>query len=340
MHAQNIPALDSLMRKYSGTNPGAALKIIQSGKVVLTKTYGMADIETMTPVTEQTDFRLASVTKQFTATCVLLLIDEGKISLNTTLSEVFSNFPAYGKKITIKHLLTHTSGLPDYEDFVADSAFHPQIQDAGVLALLLKTTSGLFEPGEIYQYSNTGYALLALIVEKYSGKTFGQFLKDRIFKPLKMTSSLAYQPGVNEIPNRAFGYSSENGQWKRKDQSSTSAVLGDGGIYTNVEDMAKWDDALFHHTILPAKWQKEAFSYHTLNNGDRINYGYGWHLKESSTDGKINYHTGSTTSFRNIIYRIPKTKMTIILLTNRNKPEEEDMVDVAEKVADIFLQKY
>lgn len=339
MQAQNYASIDSVFKKYTGENtPGASLKIIKDGKALLTRSYGMADLETRTPVVPTTDFRLASVTKQFTATCILLLIEEGKLSLNTSLTDMFAGFPNYGKDITVRQLLTHTSGLRDYEDFVSDTAMNPQVQDAGVLEIMKRTESTLFVPGTQYQYSNTGYALLALAIEKYSGQTFANYLKSRIFDPLKMNHTLAYQPGKNDVPDRAYGYTKRSGKWIRKDQSSTSAVLGDGGIYSNVEDLQKWNLALDKHSILSKKWQQEAFTNHHLYNAEMINYGYGWHLKQLDNGEKIQYHTGSTSSFRNIIYRNPKQKLTIIILTNRNQPEEEDMVGLAEKVLKEFAK--
>jgi len=331
--AQEIPSIDSLFIKYSGEKtPGASLMIIQNGKPVFQKSFGFAVLEKNTPVQPATNFRLASVTKQFTATCILQLINEKKLSLENTLTQVFPGFPDYGNSITIKHLLNHTSGLPDYENYVADSAFNPQVKDKGVLEILMKTDSGYFEPGTKYQYSNSAYALLALIVEKYSGLSFADYLKQKIFEPLEMNTTIAFEKGVSMVNNRAMGYSLLNNQWILKDQSSTSAVLGDGGIYSNVEDLFKWDQSLYTEKILPRHLLKLASSYNFLNNGDTVHYGMGWHLKKNEKNEQVIYHTGSTTSFRNIFYRVPEKQFSLILLTNRNRPQEEDMVGLAEKV--------
>lgn len=327
--------MDELMKSYSGNHPGASLLIIENGEQKFRKSYGMAEIENGIPVSVSTNFRLASVTKQFTATCILKLAQRGLLNIHQTLDHYFNPFPEFGKLITIHHLLTHTSGIPDYEDFVPDSAMNPQVKDADVLQIILKTDNLYFQPGSEFRYSNTAYALLALIVEKVSGKKFGSFLKDEIFSPLGMNNTIAFEKGKNEVTNRAYGYDRETNGWTRKDQSSTSAVLGDGGIYSNVEDLYKWDQSLYSTLLLLSEMKKKMFSKAALNSGAAIPYGYGWHLKE--WDGNnIVYHTGSSTSFRNILYRIPGRNFSIILLTNRNEPEEEAMVDIAEKIATLY----
>ena len=335
--AQQITSIDSILSNYDGNGtPGASLMVIKNGKPVYTKSYGYADLENKTLVEPASNFRLASVTKQFTATGILQLINKEKLSLANTLTQVFPGFPAYGKNITIRHLLNHTSGLPDYENYVEDTAFNPQIKDQGVLDILMKTDTPYFEPGTKYQYSNSAYALLALIIEKYSGLSFAAYLKQNIFDPLDMNSTVAYEKGISNVKNRAYGYSRQNDVWILKDQSSTSAVLGDGGIYSNVEDLFKWNQSLYSGKILPLHLIQQASSYNTLNNGDTVHYGFGWHLKRNAANEQVVYHTGSTTSFRNIFYRIPEKKFSVILLTNRNRPQEEDMVGLAEKIIAAF----
>ncbi|MBC6491356.1 serine hydrolase domain-containing protein [Flavihumibacter stibioxidans] len=330
--SQNFSSVDEIMKQYEGEVPGASLMIIKDGKKILTRSYGYANLEKKERVSSRHNFRLASVTKQFTATAILQLVHRGKLSLQHKLTEIFPGFPAYGKVITVQHLLTHTSGIADYEDYVSDTAMHPQIMDKGVLDIVMKLDTVYFAPGEKYRYSNTAYALLALMVEKYSGLGFDDYLQKNIFRPLGMKQSLAFVPGDNEVKYRAYGYTQKDGRWKLKDQSSTSAVLGDGGIYSSVEDLYKWDQSLYLDKILPTELKQAAFSYHRLNNGDTVHYGFGWHLKKSPKGQQVIYHTGSTSSFRNIIYRIPAENTTIIILTNRNFPVEEDMVGLAERI--------
>ena len=255
-------------------------------------------------------------------------------------------FPAYGKAITIRNLLNHTSGLPDYEDILEKKHPNtpdekiPQILDAGVLKLLEQQTSGKFAPGSKWEYSNSGYAVLAMIVEKVSGKSFGQFLHERIFTPLKMTNTLAYEKGKNEVPHRAYGYSKLDGAWRETDQSSTSAVLGDGGIYSSLDDLAKWDRALRDHTLLseaemrPALTPVRPTGGATKPEGKPVSYGFGWFL-DPYRGHKRMWHYGETVGFRTVIQRFPDDQLTVIVLANR---ADVDPQALALKVADLYLR--
>ncbi|HYV28725.1 MAG TPA: serine hydrolase domain-containing protein, partial [Candidatus Eisenbacteria bacterium] len=197
--------LDSLFKEYSrADSPGASVMIIQNGKVIVAKSYGLANVEDKIPCATNTDFRLASVTKQLTAMAVLILADHKKLSLEEHLTDFFPEFPAYGKQITVRHLLTHTSGLIDYEDVIPKGTEIP-VLDRDVLRLLMQQDKTYFPPGSKYKYSNSGFALLAQIVEVRSGNTFAHFLKENIFEPLKMNNSLAYEQGISVVPNRAYG---------------------------------------------------------------------------------------------------------------------------------------
>ncbi|MGY6744442.1 MAG: serine hydrolase domain-containing protein [Cecembia sp.] len=335
---QKTDPIEKTFQSYQGENPGASVAIIQDGEIIYHGSFGMAEMALNRQVQGNTNFRLASVSKQFTATAILLLEQEGLIDLNWSMDKIFEDFPIYGQGIRIHHLLNHTSGLWDYEDFVPDSALVNQVRDQEVLDIIRQTNEVYFPAGESFRYSNTAYALLALIVEKYSGKSFPDFLNERIFTPLGMSNTLAYVKGVNTVPNRAFGYSKEEKLWVPKDQSSTSAVLGDGGIYSNVLDLFKWDQALYQSTLLPSETIERMFTKAQLNDATEIDYGMGWHLKTLNGE-KVVYHTGSSTSFRNIFYRIPSKNLSIIILTNRNEPEEEEMVGMAEKVLNANLSK-
>jgi len=330
--SQDFSKIDTLLKNYTGKNPGAALAVIQNGKLLFNRCYGLANLEEQLPVTEKSNFRLASVSKQFTAAAILQLIRQHKIEFETRLSDCFNDLPAYAEEITIRQMLQHTSGILDYDDVIDESNASAQLSDADVLKACTRFKNTYFPPGTQYRYSNTAYVLLGLILEKYSGMSYPDYMKKFIFRPLKMKSSVAYLKGINEIGHRAYGYGKQQKNWIRKDQSSTSATLGDGGIYSNLIDMAKWDAALYTDKILPlAVWQ-DAFSRQSLNNGNKIDYGYGWRLKESQQGEAVVYHTGSTTSFRNIFYRIPSKKISLILLTNRNTPDEPDMVGFAEQI--------
>src|ERR1700682_1457926 len=188
----------------SNNAPGAAVLVGRNGRAVFRRGYGVTDLRTLHKIDVHTNFRLASFTKQFTAASIMLLAREGKLRYDDHLNDFFPEFPAYGKSITVRNLLNHTSGLPDYEDMLMKQYDGtppekvPQILDAGVLKLLEAQTIGKFPAGAKWEYSNSGYAVLAMIVEKVSGKPFGQFLQERIFVPLSMKHTLAYEKGKNE----------------------------------------------------------------------------------------------------------------------------------------------
>jgi CubicO group peptidase (beta-lactamase class C family) len=296
--------------------PGSAFLLLRDGKPVETRVEGTADIRTGRPITARTNFRLASVSKQFTATAILLLARDGRLTLDDAASRHLPAWPAYAQAVTIRHLLTHTSGLPDYDDGVPDAT--PQLSDADVYAFVQRQSALLFAPGSRYRYSNTAYALLALIVEHASGQPFPAFLKARIFRPLGMKRTLAYTRTGPPVPARAYGHSRSGGGWRVDDQSPTSAVLGDGGIYSNLNDLARWVRALERCTLLDCETLNASWTSARLNDGTPVHYGFGWRLE--TRDGRpVIGHTGETRGFRNALLRFPAERLTVILLTNRNE---------------------
>jgi CubicO group peptidase (beta-lactamase class C family) len=338
--------------------PGLAVLVHKDGRTLFEKGYGVRDLRTNARIDQHTNFRLASFTKQFTAAAVMLLVRDRKLRYDQTLSEIFPDFPPYGKNITIRNLLNHTGGLPDYEDLmdaqekIKGPLWSPerQIQDDEVLALLKKEAKGKFAPGTSWSYSNSGYVVLGLIVAKASGESYGDFLHARIFAPLHMDHTIVYQKGKNEIANRAFGHSKEGDALKETDQSPTSATLGDGGIYSNLEDLAKWDDAFRNHTLLsademapalvpakltngkPTRWPVEA-NGDNLHPGQPVSYGFGWFLDSYWGIPRM-WHTGSTMGFRTVIERFSANNLTIIILGNRTDLDPEAL---AVKTADFYL---
>jgi len=328
--------IDQLLSVYNNPDlPGAAVMVIKDGKINFQKGYGIANVELGIPIDSFTNFRLASITKQFTAMSILMLIERGEINFNTTLKEIFPDFPEYGSKINIKHLLQHTSGLIDYEDLIHDSVT-VQLKDKDVLDLIILTDSTYYEPGSKHQYSNSGYALLALTVEKISGKPFRDFLHNNIFKPLEMETTIAFENNINEVSNRAYGYTITENGIDLTDQSITSAVLGDGGIYSSLNDLFKWDQALYTESLIDEKYLIESWTPGITSNGTEIPYGYGWHV-EKRYNSDVVYHTGSTRGFRNINYRIPGKHFTIVILTNRNARPERTTLELAYKIADLYF---
>ena len=327
-----LRAVDSLFADYTGPGaPGASVVVIRRGRVVLERAYGLADLEARTPAAPRTDYRLASLTKQFTAMAVMILAEQGRLSYDDPVSRHLPELPAYARGVTIRNLLNHTGGLWDYEDFVPDSQTY-QVKDRDVLALIARTDSLYFRPGSAYRYSNTGYALLALLVEAASGVPFARFLETRIFRPLGMRGSVAFEEGVSTVPNRAYGHSRDSTGWRRTDQSNTSAVLGDGGIYTSVGDMVRWSRALDGHRLVSAATQQLAWTDVTLADGRRSGYGFGWFV--SRAEGHLTvWHTGETRGFRNAIVKLPDEGLAVVVLTNRN---ESPPIAIARQLAELF----
>ena len=336
--------------------PGLAVLVKKDGRVMFERGYGIKELRTGPKIDTKTNFRLASVTKQFTAMAAMLLVHDKKLRYETTVGEVFPEFPEYGKKITVRQLLNHTGGLPDYEDLMDAVekkkgriwSAEKQIQDAEVLELLEKETKGKFAPGTKWDYSNSGYVLLGVIVAKVSGKPFGDFLHERIFALLKMADTVVYQKGKNSVPNRAYGHTKEGNSFKETDQSSTSATLGDGGVYSNVDDLSKWDDALRNHTLLSKEEMKPALEPAKFGgagnvvlpddapaalHGVPVEYGFGWFLDPYKGHARM-WHYGETTGFKTAVQRFTKDGLTVIVLCNRT---DLDPGALAMRAADFYL---
>jgi len=346
-----VPKLPEAINKIlsplqSNDEPGAAVLVLRDQQVVFEHGYGVSDLRTLHSIDGHTNFRLASMTKQFTAMAIMLLVHDGKLHYEDHLTDLFPDFPAYGKAITVRHLLNHTSGLQDYEDLMPSHAQNQppaklvQIHDEGVLDLLKRERTTKFIPGTKWAYSNSGYVVLGLIVNKVSSEPFGQFLRDRIFVPLQMTDTLAYEKGKNEVYSRAYGHTKTTASWQETDQSSTSATLGDGGVYSSLGDLAKWDRALRNHQLLsPAEMQpaltpvKVADGKPREPDGKSAEYGFGWFLNPYKGHARM-WHYGETIGFRTAIERFPDDKLTIIVLSNRADVKARE---VALQIADLCL---
>ncbi|MFT4256155.1 MAG: serine hydrolase domain-containing protein [Pseudoxanthomonas sp.] len=313
---QQQTAIDQLMQRYDGHVPGASLLVLKDGQPIVRQAWGYADLQNDVRATPQTNYRLASVSKQFTAAAILLLAEDGKLSLDDPARQWLPTLPPATADIRIRHLLSHTSGLIDYED-VMDAKQQWQLHDADVLRLLETQDKLYFPPGTDYRYSNSAYCLLSLIVEKASGQPFPAFVKTRIFDKLGMATSVVHVDGEDTVANRAYGNSEIDGQWQRTDQSATSATLGDGGVYSSIDDLAKWDAALYDERLLKASSLQAAFSPQTKTPEPDVPwYGYGWRI-----NGDALWHSGETIGGRNAILRYPKEKLTVVILSNRNDPE-------------------
>lgn len=308
--------IDAWMRDYTGQVPGASVLVLEGGDAVFQRSYGLADLEAGVTSSPTTNYRLASVSKQFTAASVLLLVEDGVLTLDDRVRHWLPTLPVASEGITLRHLLSHTSGLVDYEDLLPPDQAR-QIHDADVLRLLEREDRLYFPAGSDYRYSNSGYALLALVVERASGQRFAAFLQARIFSPLGMTATLARQDEGPPVTDRAFGYTRVGDRWERTDQSTTSAVLGDGGIYSSITELAKWDAAWYDDRLLSAPSRALAVQASTATpEPDVAHYGFGWRLQ-----GRMQWHSGESIGFRNVLLRFPAQRLTVIVLSNRDAPE-------------------
>jgi CubicO group peptidase (beta-lactamase class C family) len=325
--------VDGLFTDWNGGNtPGAGLLVIRDGKVLIKKAYGLANIETKTPITPDTCFLLGSVTKQFTAMAVMLLAERGQLRYDDPLAKFFPQFPPYAQKITVRNLLNHTSGLPDYEALFVEqgliekdwprsvkttrSRFEPTAKDA--LNLLARQPNLLFEPGTKFEYSNSGYVVLAQIIEKASGQSYAQFLKQNIFKPLGMKRSYVYDESRPNIPGRAASYTMKDGTYREIDYTPLNAIYGEDNVFTTLNDLVKWEQALSSTKLIKAETLQQAFSSGVLTDGSRTGYGYGWFIGET-LGLKYVGHSGGWLGFANIIRRYPDYRFTVVLLTNYEK---------------------
>jgi len=325
--------VDSLFAAYTGSDvPGASVAVIRDGKVIVRRAYGMADLERRVPDTPETDYRLASVSKQFTAMAVMLVAKDGKLRYDQPVHDFLPQLPAASRAVTVRHLLNHTSGLWDYEDLVPESRT-TQLDDRDVLALLGSKDSLYFTAGSEYRYSNSGYVLLGMIVARASGMTLPEFLRARIFEPLGMHASVVHVEGSDTVPHRAYGYSPKGGTFVQTDQSVTSATLGDGGIYSNIDDLMRWDQALYTTQLVDRATLQLATTPPELPGAATTQYGFGWFVDSYRGENRWR-HTGETSGFRNAIQRFPGRRLTVVVLTNRSTGEP---AAIAERIADRLL---
>ena len=334
MHAQRHESeVDALMAPYAVKGgPGASLLVVRHGRVVLEKGYGLADVERRVPVRAESNFRLASLSKQFTATAIKLLAADGALRYDDPVSKFVTGLPEFARSVTVRQLLNHTGGLPDYETFVPDSQT-AQVHDRDIPALIAHAGAPKFAPGSRYDYSNTGYVLLGLIAERAGGGRFADLLHDRIFAPLGMRGTVAFEEGLSVVRHRAYGYHVDTAGARLTDQSNTSATLGDGGIYSSVVDLAKWDRALERHTLVSAAAQRLAWTPPVLPDGTASEYGFGWFVDRDGGTMRLRHH-GESRGFTNGIVRYPERGVTVVILTNRTGGAPWD---IAQRIIELYL---
>jgi CubicO group peptidase (beta-lactamase class C family) len=309
--------------------PGLSLAIIKDGQNILAKGYGIANVEHQVPVKPETIFQSGSVGKQFTATAVMMLVEEGKISLDDSINKYFTDAPESWKEITVRHLLTHTAGTTDYPrdfDFRRDYTEDELLKRAASIPLA-------FQPGEKWSYSNLGYVMLGILVGKVTGKFYGDFIRDRIFRPLGMNTARIISE-ADIVQNRAAGYRLANGDLKNQQWVSPALnTTGDGSLYLTALDMVKWDAALYGEKILKKSSLVKMWTAVKLNNGKTHPYGFGWSLGEMRGRHIIE-HGGAWQGFKSYIARYIDDKLTVVVFANLAQADTQKII---RGVAAIYL---
>ncbi|HEX6126585.1 MAG TPA: serine hydrolase domain-containing protein [Pyrinomonadaceae bacterium] len=330
---QAVADIDAVVQKMLDARvPAVGVAVVRDGKVILAKGYGAADKETGATANENTAFQIASVTKQFTAAAIMLLVEDGKLKLDDTLGKYVEDVPAKWKGITIRQLLTQVSGIPNYTAFgrlVKDKVY----SQAEILAIV-KDEPHRFEPGTKWEYSNTNYFLLGMIIEKVSGKSYPEFMSERIFKPLGMTSTTINTSRL-QIKNAASGYGRVNGKWEKAQLDDPSQPFAAGAIVSTPADLAKWAVAVGEGKLLKKTSWDEAFASAKLADGKPANYGFGWQVGRMGETGYIG-HGGGIAGFGSFIVRFPAENLSVVVLANTTSGASQEL---AFEIAGLYLPK-
>lgn len=323
MMAQNTEAvMDQIIESvYKPGDPGATVLVAKNGKVVYRKAFGMANLELNVPMKPEMVFEIGSITKQFTAVSILMLMEQGKLSLTDDITKFIQDYPAQGHKITIHHLLTHTSGIKSYTGMQEWQPLWRKDMSPAEMIDLFKNQPMDFAPGERFLYNNSAYFLLGYIIEKASGLTYQQFLEDNIFKPLQMNNSY-YGSHKRVIPNRAAGYQNQDG-FTNAEYLSLTQPYSAGSIMSNVDDMLKWQNAIRDNKLVKAGSIQLAFKGYSTNDNKPFHYGYGWGVNEINGAPTLEHGGGIFGYTTNGIW-LPGQDVYVIMLTNRDDIGPED----------------
>ena len=308
--------------------PGVSLAVVRNGEVVIARGYGLANLEHQVPVKPETIFQSGSMGKQFTATAVMMLVEEGKLGLDDKIIGYFPDGPAAWNNITVRHLLTHTSGMTDYPDDFDLRRDYTEDE----MVQRIKPIPLAFPPGEKWSYSNLAYVMLGVLIHKVTGKFYGDFLQERVFQPLGMSTARVISE-ADIVPNRAAGYRLVNGQLKNQDWVSPSLnTTADGALYLTVYDVAKWDAALYGEKLLKRSTLEQMWTPVKLNDGKTHGYGFGWALGDVRGHRLVE-HGGAWQGFKSQISRYVDDKLTVIVFANQIRANP---AKIAHGVAAIF----
>jgi CubicO group peptidase (beta-lactamase class C family) len=317
--AERTTEIGNLMSAlYERGQFNGVILVAEQGNIIYRKAFGKANFQTGTNFTPETPSNLGSVTKQFTAMAIMILAERSKLDYDDLMSKYIPEFSRspHVNKITLRHLLTHTSGIPDYGHLGIDDS---GLTQKGLIAAILEKEELLSKPGQKYRYSNPGYSLLAIVVERVSGKSFGDFLDQEIFKRVGMNNTFVYDSPRKRNTLAAVGYD----QFGQLDDSSPTAIPGDGGIYSTVDDLFRWDQALYTDRLVRQSSLSAAFTPGKVEEGSST-YGFGWNVVENGSD-KYVWHTGSQAGFRAFIERRLAQRVTVLMLTNKGNSKRVDI---------------
>lgn len=311
------PGIDEIMRKaFPPQEPGAAIVVVKDGRTIHRRGYGMANMELGVAIEPDMVFRIGSVTKQFTAVAILMLMEEGKLSLQDEITKFFPDYPTQGQKITVEHLLTHTSGIKSYTGLPEWRPLWRKDVSMKEMIDLFKDKPMEFAPGAKWNYNNSGFVLLGAIIEKVSGQSYSEFVQKRIFAPLGMNHSF-YDQTSRLIPRRVPGYSKAGPNYVNSAYLSMNWPHAAGALASTVDDLAIWDAALYTEKILKQETLRKAWTSYRLADGREAKYGFGWFV--ATLDGSRTIeHGGGINGFTCYTIRLPEEKVFVAILTNRD----------------------
>jgi CubicO group peptidase (beta-lactamase class C family) len=357
VQAQTLTArLNKLLDDWKEKNaPGMAAMLVRNGRIQYRRVFGFADLDAHTPITPDTQFLLASLTKQFTAMAIMILAERHKLQFDDTLAKFCPEFPAYARTITIRNLLNHTAGLTQYDDILgvkldenyfrsskSPPAAH-ELTAAEVLQILSRQEKLRFTPGDNFEYSDSAYVVLGQIIERLSGERYAEFLKETIFDPLGMHDTLVVDERKQRVHRLALGYAKRDGKWQDVTYSPENDVYGEDGIYSTINDLYKWDQALYTERLVSRSTLELAFTPGRANDGKEIrtdlllrpsSYGFGWFISELHGEKTVE-HSGGWSGYATHILCVPSRQVTTIVLTNSSNG---DVPDIAEQMAEIALR--
>lgn len=327
--------VDEILSKYDGKRPGAVVAAVKDGQEIYKKAVGLGNLEYEIPLGFNSVFNLASISKPITAMGIMVLNEKGKIKYDDEIIKFFPELSHYCKDVTIRHLLNHTSGIVNYYRILDKRGINElHLTNKECYELLVKENSLLFSPGEEFDYSNSNYVLLAMLIEQVSGKELNDFLKGYIFEPLGMNDTLVFDEKQPIVKNRAYGYANNEGDFRCN--YTGPLTTGDGCIFSSINDMIAFEKALYSDKIVSKDSLKVAFTSGALNNGEDVGYGYGIETHRSTPSLKRLHHSGTDNGFRALFTTFPQLKLTVILLSNSEDFSWDDRLSIT----DIFVDEF